>query len=370
MSHLIQEYAKSCGVKIGKPEINPIFYPIPYDKYITIVNGVAPATSYPYWAEAFESIQDFLKDNDIKILQILEEDQRPSLGVDAAIRCSKKQAAFVIKGAVAHIGTESVLNHIAGLQAKPMVCLYSHTNPKNTEPWFAHATKTKTISSLEEGKTYSYDLKDTSIRNIKPEEVSQAILDVLDSNYEIKTKTLLIGERYEDTCNDIIPKYLTSARGDKINVRMDIHHDETVLADILKRNVVEVCLSNPISDEILNSRRIKVINYIAEEFDEAFVKKVKSLGITINLLCVSEEKLAAQRLKFFDFEVILHDILAICKENAEKLNKISTKSIKSKSNKKIILGDKVFYSYLEATESKELFLLDLDWMLLYTHTHE
>ena len=36
MSHLIEEYAKSLGVKIGKPVLNDHFYPILDEKYITI----------------------------------------------------------------------------------------------------------------------------------------------------------------------------------------------------------------------------------------------------------------------------------------------------------------------------------------------
>ena len=38
MSHLAEEYAKSCGVKIGKPVLKPHYFPIVYDKYITIHN--------------------------------------------------------------------------------------------------------------------------------------------------------------------------------------------------------------------------------------------------------------------------------------------------------------------------------------------
>ena len=38
MSHLAEEYAKSCGVKIGKPILKPHYYPVVHEKYITIHN--------------------------------------------------------------------------------------------------------------------------------------------------------------------------------------------------------------------------------------------------------------------------------------------------------------------------------------------
>ena len=38
MSHLAEEYAKACGVKMGEPVINPHYFPILHDKYITIHN--------------------------------------------------------------------------------------------------------------------------------------------------------------------------------------------------------------------------------------------------------------------------------------------------------------------------------------------
>ena len=35
MSHLAEEYAKSCGVKIGKPVLKPHYFPILHDLYRT-----------------------------------------------------------------------------------------------------------------------------------------------------------------------------------------------------------------------------------------------------------------------------------------------------------------------------------------------
>lgn len=369
MSHLIEEYAKSCGVKIGKPIINPIFFPVPFDKYITINHGCCPATKYDYWEEVMELLKPELDKNNIKIIQIIDNESQKINSCDFYAYCSKKQAAFIIKNSICHIGTDSVYCSIAGDLDKPILGIYSHTNPLNSGPWRFNKSKTKFITGISDDEKFSYDVNESpkTINKILPEEICNNIISLLDLKNTKKFKTLFIGDRYKTECVEIIPTLPCDIVYDKINVRMDIHHNEEVLYKIIQNNTIELTLSNPICDEILLSRRINIINYLANEFDQSFVKRVKSLGINLNLLCVSEEKLAEQRKIFFDYDIIFHDLQSIIKNNSEKINKIDFKEVKIKSNKSIFIGNKKFNSYLEAINSKDLFLLDLDWVYLYSH---
>ena len=51
MAHLIQEYAKSLGVKISKPITKEHFFPINWDKYITIsVDSNTASKNYKKYA--------------------------------------------------------------------------------------------------------------------------------------------------------------------------------------------------------------------------------------------------------------------------------------------------------------------------------
>ena len=69
MSHLAEEYAKSCGVKIGKPVLKPHYFPILHDKYITIHNDKkVQAKEYDMWPDVIELLKKAL--GDIKIIQI------------------------------------------------------------------------------------------------------------------------------------------------------------------------------------------------------------------------------------------------------------------------------------------------------------
>jgi hypothetical protein len=368
MSHLIEEYAKSCGVKIGKPIINHIFFSIPFEKYITINHACLNATTYDYWEEVIELLRPQLNKKNIKIVQILQDEKQKINHCDFHAYCSKKQAAFIIKNSLCHIGTDSIYCSLAGDLNTPLLGIYSHTNPKNSGPWKFDKKKTEFIISISGNQKFSYDANENpkTINKIFPEKIAEKILNLLGLKNKKRFKTLFIGDRYKTECVEIIPNEHCSVIHDKINVRMDIHHNEEVLYEIIKNNTVELTLSNPISEEILLSRRIRAINYLANEFDEIFVKKVKSLGIHLNLLCVSKDKLAQQRRIFFDYDIIFHDMNSLIKENSKKISNINEKDVKLKSNKTIFIGSKQFSSYLEAINSNNLFLLDLDWVYLYT----
>ena len=50
MSHIAEEYAKSLGTKIGRPEISDHFFPIAFDKYITLqTTKKFESRNYSFW---------------------------------------------------------------------------------------------------------------------------------------------------------------------------------------------------------------------------------------------------------------------------------------------------------------------------------
>lgn len=367
MSHLLQEYAKSCGVKIGKPILKPLYYPIEFEKYIVLYHSNCNATTYDHWNIVLMVLKPYLEQENIKVVQILEKQSMPIELADKHIICSKKQAAFIISKCLCFVGTDSILSNIAGEFNIPSINLYSHTNPNNTRPWNFNK-KSVLLNSLNNKSKPSYDPNENpkTINNIFPEEIIKNILNIFQTKINLKFKTVFIGARYNESCIDIIPKENCNIVNDRINVRMDIFHNEQVLKNILSINFAEITLSKPISEEILLMRKIKLINYVAEEFDKDFISKMKNLGIQFNLLCTSEEKINQQRFLFFDYNINFLDLKTILKNNIEKLKNISNFNLKTLSNKKIIIGNKQYDSYLEATNSKELFFLDLETLFVYT----
>lgn len=367
MSHLVQEYAKSCGVKIGQPIVSCSFLPIPCQKYITIHGSSIQAKQYPYWTEVFDIIKDILKRKGVSIVQIKHRDEQEIVGVDHVACGTLKQLFSAIKGAELHIGSDSVFQHFAAHSGVKTIAIYSNANPKNIRPW-KPKTKPVEVVSPKNGTKFSYSNQENpkTIDLIYPEVLAANILKSLGIRKNITRKTLLVGSRCFENCIDVIPSDPCPLVSDKINVRMDICHNESVLSQILSNNVVEVTTFREISDQILDLKKIRIINYLSETFDKKFVLKVRSLGIKINLLCLSEKELANQRLEFFDFDVTLHDSKAIISENLEKSKTFGGVKVRTKSNKKIVIGDRFFANYLDALRSRELFLLDFDKQMVYT----
>ena len=96
--HLLERYASSCGVKIGKPYIYDSYFPVSSGKFITFQPFSKPAKNYDYWQEVVDIILPYLKQNNIDIIQIGAKEDRPINGtISVSGQTTISQAAFLIK---------------------------------------------------------------------------------------------------------------------------------------------------------------------------------------------------------------------------------------------------------------------------------
>tara|TARA_R110002167_G_scaffold310007_1_gene514902 strand:+ start:2269 stop:3399 length:1131 start_codon:yes stop_codon:yes gene_type:complete len=374
MSHLAEEYAKSCGVKIGKPVLRPHYFPILYDKYITIHNDKkVQSKEYDMWPEVIELLKPYLKD--IKVIQIGAKGEETIKGVDAHMPTETlKQSAYLIENSLAHVGIDSVPVHMASALDKPVVGIYSHTYASTCSPLWNENAKAITIESDRRGNKPSFSLNENpkTINFINPEKIAQAVLDVLNIDEKINHETIYIGEHYKSNFFEIIPIKNTTIKAENIDVRMDYAHNENVLLEILKRNIVEVTLSKPIGENIIKSNRIKKIIYKADSFDQDFCKLIKKEGIPHVLVCTSSENLSEERTKNFDSLISHLDIKESIENSKKKINIDDFNKIKIKSNKQIVCGDKLYKSYFDLNERKNLdhFYVDLEFLNVYIDPDE
>jgi len=374
MSHLAEEYAKSCGVKIGKPVLNPHYFPVLYDKYITIHNDKkVQAKEYDMWVDVIELLKTHL--GDIKIIQVGAKGEKTIDGVDAHMPTETlKQSAYIIKNSLGHVGIDSVPIHIASALDKPVVGIYAHTYADTCSPLWNDKTKAITIESDRGGKKPSFSLEENpkTINFIKPEEIAQAVLDVLEIDEKVVHETIFIGGNCKSDFYEVIPIKRTNIVSDNIDVRMDYAHNEEVLNYILQRNKVEVTTTKPINENLIRSKKIKKIIYKAESFDVEFLNLVKEVGVPIITICTSSKNLPEERSKNFDQLINYLDTQAIIENNKKKINVDDFNTIKIKSNKKIVCGDDIYPSYFDLNERKNLdhFYLDLEFFRVYHDPHE
>ena len=374
MSHLAEEYAKSCGVKIGKPVLMPHYFPVLEDRYITIHNDKkVQAKEYNMWPDVIELLKPHL--GDIKIIQIGTDKEERIDGVDQHMpTATLKQCSYIINKSLAHVGIDSVPVHIASALDKPVVGIYSHTYANTCCPLWNKNSKSITIESDRDGKKPSFSLEEhpKTINLIKPEQIAQAVLDVLNINKTLKHKTLFIGENYTSNFIEVIPTEKTNVIANHIDVRMDYAHNEEVLFDIIQKNKVEVTLSKPIDLFFLKSNKISKIIYKAETFDQNFVKAIRESGIPHAFVCKSSKTLSEERAKNFDCLINYLDLKGLIKHNKEKIGDIDFNKIKIKSGKKVVCGDKVYNSFFDLNGRKNLdqFFIDLGFYRIYSEEDE
>jgi len=374
MSHLAEEYAKSCGVKIGKPVLKPHYFPVLHDQYITIHNDKkVQAKEYNMWSDVLSLLKPKLKN--IKVIQIGAFGEETIEGVDFHIPTqSLKQSAYIIENSLAHVGIDSVPVHIASALDKPVVGIYAHTYANTCSPLWNNKSKSVTIESHRDGKKPSFSLEENpkTINFIKPEQIAQSVLDVLEINEKIKHKTLFIGKNYTSNFVEVIPTSPSNVRAPLIDVRMDYAHNEKNLKHIIQNNNVEVTISKPISTNFLKCGKINKIIYKADSFDSEFLREIKKSSIPHVIVCTSKENLAKQRADNFDFLINHLDIQEVIKNNKKSIGEIDINKIKIKSGKKIVVENTIYESIFDLNARKNLdqFYIDLDFFRVYTEGDE
>jgi len=77
MSHLIEEYAKNLGVKIGKPVLAEHFFPVIPEKYITVsVEPQIPSKQYKYFDIVFDTVRSFLASSRLRLFKSVLQNHR------------------------------------------------------------------------------------------------------------------------------------------------------------------------------------------------------------------------------------------------------------------------------------------------------
>jgi hypothetical protein len=381
MSHLSTVYSKDLGCQIGVPIIKDHYFPLPCSKYITIHNDKkVPAKEYGYFDITLRLLKPILAKHEIKVIQVGAHGETNINGVDYHIPTNSiKQLCNILKNSLAHVGCDSLPVHISSIYDKPIVALYAHTYAKTCNPIWNKTSPAFLLESHRNGNKPNFCLseEEQTINMIMPHEVANCVLKSLNINEEVSESTTFIGKRFKGPITDIIPSEMPQNLNKDCfyNIRMDVAHNEVVLNEILKILPCEVTTHKAFDPQILNNKNnIRSINYITSDFNESFVRAVKTFGINSILLCNKKESLASERFKLFDFMISELDVEEQCKTNEAKL-KFLPPNFKVDSSRKVICGEQVFNTlsdYLankgaDISKQRTAFLLDIDWFRIYNN---
>ena len=350
--HILEQYALSSGLKIGKPFIYEVFFPIEPEKYITLQKEVKfPSRQYKYWQQVVDLVNPILFKNNVKIVQIGSKNDEALKGVVyTSGETSIAQVHYLIRNSQMHVGIDSFAVHIASSLGKKIVALYSNMTPENSGPYWSNPLDCILIQSPRGDRKPSYAVDETprTINEIKPEIIANSILQLLGIEERVKIETLFIGEDFSDSISfGFLPNQVVLSSKFTPDIRMDLFFDEKNLADQLSKQKSTITTKKEISYELLSKFKANIakIVYIIEENDNPdFVKFLFENGFSFS--CVSRlnpEKLNLKKINYYRFSNI-NEYLETEKEKEFKTlyAKLNASDIFFKSNY-IISSDKNSY---------------------------
>jgi hypothetical protein len=328
MSHLIEEYAKTLGVKIGKPYLCEHFYPILDEKYITIhTDKRIDSKNYEYFPQVLNIIKSILNKRGLKIYQIGGPEDPRLENVDGCfLNLNFKQSAYLIKRSRLHLGIDSLPVHIASKYDIPIVALYSHTYAANAYPYWSSKENIVLIESDKNGNkpSFSYQENPKTIRTIKPETIAQSVLNLLKIDEQINFNTLRIGSNYHIPFVEIVPNFRANLEDQKnktLYIRADLHNDDQTIAFWCANHKTKIIAANEIPIPLIKQFASN-IEHIYFKIKDAWISNdyfdlVKKCKVNFTICVDNEENIAQIRNHYFDFRVDLDNV----KERIEKITK-------------------------------------------------
>ena len=215
--HVAEKLSSLLRLKPSKPNLVYEYVPLTFGKYITIYNEVAvPQNNYPYFQDVIFDLSQYLSSRGITVVQIVNNPQKePKLQNCAHIsNFTYHQLNYIIKNSLLHISTDPFTGELCGVLGIPSISLSGVRVEKNTLPWFK-GDKNICISSPK-----------TLISDIKTEEVSNRVLDMLGTNLKVPYVSKSIGPKYPDRVIDYVPNFdfvSDKCEGITTNIRLDLY---------------------------------------------------------------------------------------------------------------------------------------------------
>lgn len=386
---LLERYATECGLKIGKQYLIESFYPLPFDKYITLHAGAGmQGKAYPYYHMVINLISSYLENRGIRIVQIGGKDE---IAIPGCYHLNGKtnlnQASFIIRNAILHLGNDSIWGHRASYIGIPVVQPWGTTDPKNHSGYNENG-KTINIVSHRWGRKPSFVAQEnpSSIALIPPEDIADAILDTLNIEHDPFPKTQYIGSLYHHVIFDWIPNsepVLNLNPEIPLTVRMDLVFSEQNLIALLQSGRrITLVTNKPINLNILVQFRQSILSYSHEINTDCpldYVVNVRRILNNVGWFTREKDESLLSSLRFHFFDVCQIESVPLSgrsdylNEASNYLNKkLDVSAISDKlyfrTNKLIMSKGKVYLSYAHesadspatSVENREAQIIDND----------
>jgi hypothetical protein len=348
MSHILEEYAKNLGVYISKPIVAEHYFPICEEKYIVIYSEDAiQSKHYKHYNMVLELLKPFLIEHNIKTIQI-ECGSKPIKNINKSLyNLSFKQYAYIISKSLLYIGIDNVYSHYASSKNIPIINLFGNVYPSISNGYWSNKNEKIDISAKWSNKP-CLNLIDhkSEINTIKPEEVAQAVLNILKQKKTVNFKTLHIGSLFDEEVIEVVPDKSFNNNLDKnktIFIRTDYGFNEEIFLQYCLNYNVAIITDKLIQHKglLMIKNNIKKLSLIidknSETIPEDYFNILKKYKIDFQILVKNENDLGLIKNKYFDYPVNSYTV------NKNKLENVN-KNCKFFSNKILVEGEDVYAS--------------------------
>ena len=314
--HLIENYSLAAGVKISQPHIEPSFFPVQSEKYITFHNSSGmKSKNYSYYINVFKKLRPILKENNIDIIQIGGDKEEVLEGViDLTGKTSIRQCAFVIKNSILHLGNDSFSSHLAAFFKVPLVCLYGPVLLETCKPYWGDESKQILLSPDYSNRKPSFSNNEINKRvdEIFPETIIKSCLDLLHIPHSLDSITPIhIGEFFNKHIIEIIPDFKPDSsikikEGSLINLRLDYTNNPYMTEYWLQQHNCTIYAEEYIDLKLISQYKnniYKIFLYVNEHTKLEYIESIISSGIKIKLICKDLNTISNIRLNLFPHNV-------------------------------------------------------------------
>ena len=371
--HLVETYSLSTGSKIKKPFIHKKFFPLPFDKYITIQNSSGmQGKCYDYFQEVVNFVYEDLGKAGYKIIQIgAKEDKALNNVFHLQGQTNINQTAFILENSKLHIGNDSFAIHMCSAFDVPLIGLYSVSSPEIAGPFWKNKNQI-CLTSKNWNPSFNPNESPKRVNEIKIESIIESIQTLLNINLSQNIHTIFIGERYGHILLEAIPSIIlpnTVFPEVPLNIRFDYidkieEKDYICTLNNLNTRKCAIITDKPLEIEKLFQLKDKIINLFYDitfnDIDLNFVNKVKSLGMKVDFIFnksknKNESVLNNKKLELIDY----HEIINIV-ENTDKPTEEIRESKFYKSKKILFANNNTYLSKAAYLENKPVNLDKLD----------
>ena len=371
--HLVETYSLSTGSKIKKPFIHKKFFPLPFEKYITIQNSSGmQGKCYDYFQEVINFVHEDLEKAGYKIIQIgTKEDRALNNVVNLQGQTNINQTAFILENSKLHIGNDSFAIHMCSAFDVPLIGLYSVSSPEIAGPFWKNKNQI-CLTPKNWKPSFNPNESPKKINEIKIESIIESIKLLLNINFSQNIETLFIGQRYGQILLESIPSIILQNNifsEIPLNIRFDYIEQIEEKDYICTLNNLNIRKCTIITDKALEIEKLaqlkdKIINLFYDitfnNIDFDFINKVKLLGIKIDFIFNKSKNKDESILNNKKLELVEHQEIIHIVEDTQKPTEKIKESAFYKSKKIIFGNNNAYLSKAAYLENKPINLDKLD----------